>query len=187
MLNNPIVMLLLLGVALVAVMYFSALALKWLFRRLLGTKPRRSGIQRFDDQVDELLGVMGQRMDRPWMIEELYHVTARDMDALRALLARARRRGLVTQEWMTHPVTGADFEGFMLTDKGVRDFGMYAPEDRTTLSPQEERAFDRDVAAPDPYGLEDEFDDAPGEDDADDEPTSPLTVPQPRGMRRRSR
>ena len=191
MFDNPILTLLVFGIGLVILMYLGSVLLKWFFGKLLGSQPRKSGIKRFDERVDDFLVVMGQRMDRPWMLEELVQVTGENEGPVRALLSRARRRRLVTSEWMTHPVTEADFEGFMLTPKGVRDFGAYAPDDRVTVR-STQAAYQKPDFTTDP--AEEDYDEPypeqePEEDEEHASPLSPTPLPRarPRGIQRRVR
>lgn len=87
----------------------------------------RLGRRRRDVRLDTFLRVMGTRMGRPWMTEELMAVTGLPYDAVDDLLGRARP--VVAWEWMDHPVTGEEFRAVRLNRRGVREYGAFAPDD----------------------------------------------------------
>jgi len=134
---NPVVILLLMvGASILLMIVLSQLFRRWLSRGLkrINLTSKR---QRLDEEVDGLLEEMGNRMDRPWMSQELQVITGYREQALHALLRRGRERGCVRTEWRVHPVTEEEFEAYMLTRRGVRQFGAYAPDDQLSLSEDE--------------------------------------------------
>lgn len=150
---------------------------RWLIRKLFRVQPRGL-LRRLDRQVDALLHVMGERMERPWMTEELQVVAGLSEGAVEQFLARARARKLVRREWQTHPVTEEPIHAALLTTRGVRLFGMYAPDDMDSLPTPDEAPL-KEVLLPEPDDVSTRL----VEDQVPALSPAPATPRQPRGFR----
>lgn len=120
---NLVVIVALLSLTLIVL---TGLLVRWWLSRLLGWRLKRRSAAA-DQQMTTLLLIMGTRMGRPWMIEELSAVTGLSPEALGRLLSRGRP--FVQRSWEDHPKTGEEYEALRLNERGVRAYGKYAPDD----------------------------------------------------------